>query len=194
MSENGLKSAQDTVATIRSTRYSRVSMALHWLIGVALLAEMGFGFLLDELAPRGTPARTGVINLHKSIGIALGLLIVIRLIWRLTHAPPPFPQTMVPWKRRAALANHRTMYACMVVQPLSGYVASNFSKYGVKFFGTAWPPWGAESPLAYAVFSGLHVYSSWLFAALIVGHIGMSLTHALIERDGVFFRIWPHGN
>lgn len=175
----------------RPQRYDRVSIALHWVIGLALLGETAFGFLLDDIAPRATPARTGVINLHKSIGIVLGVLIVLRLAWRLAHVVPPFPASMPSWKRRAALLNHRVMYACMIVQPLSGYIGSNFSKYGVKFFGTVWAPWGPESPAIYAFFNGLHVAVSWVFTALIAGHIAVALQHALIEHDGVFARIWP---
>ena len=70
------------------------SRALHWLIGVALLGQIGFGFLLDDIAPRDTPARAGVINLHKSFGIVLGLLIVARLAWRLATRRRGWPASM----------------------------------------------------------------------------------------------------
>lgn len=184
------QTASESHADAPTLRYDRTTIALHWLIGLGLLGETAFGFLLDEIAPRGTSARTGVINLHKSLGIVLGLLILLRLVWRLAHTVPPFPASMPPWKRRAALLNHRLMYACMVVQPLSGYIASNFSKYGVRFFGNIWAPWGPESATLYAFFNGLHVAVSWLFTALIAGHTAVALQHLLLERDGVFSRIW----
>src|SRR5450432_4006166 len=72
------------------TRYDRVTAWLHWVIGALLLGEIVFGVLLDAIAARGTPARAGVINLHKSLGIALGIAIVVRIAWRLRHAPPPW--------------------------------------------------------------------------------------------------------
>ena len=53
-----------------TSRYDAVAVALHWLIGVALLVQITFGFLLDEIAPRGTPSRSAVINLHKSFGFS----------------------------------------------------------------------------------------------------------------------------
>ena len=74
-----------------ASRYDTVAIFLHWLIGLALLAQIAFGFLLDELAPRGTPARSGTINLHKSLGLVLALAVVLRLGWRWSHAPPPWP-------------------------------------------------------------------------------------------------------
>ena len=60
-------------------RYGWPAVAFHWVIGLALLAQIAFGFLLDEIAPRGTPARTAMINLHKSFGLILAVVIVARL-------------------------------------------------------------------------------------------------------------------
>jgi cytochrome b561 len=177
--------------TMTRPHYDRVAIALHWLIGIALVAQIGFGFLLDEIAPRGTPSRAAVINLHKSMGIVLGMLIVARLLWRLAHRPPLWPATMPAWQQRAARLSHIALYGCMVTMPVSGYIASNFSKYGVKFFGLALAPWGAERPAVYDAFNGLHVVTGWVFAALVFVHIAAALKHLLVDRDGVFARIWP---
>jgi len=174
-----------------SGKYTRTAIALHWLLGLALLGQICFGFLLDEIAPRGTPARTGVINLHKSCGMVLGVLIALRLVWRYRHAPPPWPANMLRNEQRAARWVHGLLYACMVLMPVSGYVASNFSKYGVVFFGTHLAPWGAELPKVYAVFNGIHVTTAFIFTALIAGHVGAALKHAWVDRDGLFSRILP---
>lgn len=172
-------------------RYDRVAITLHWLIGLALLAQIGFGFLLDDIAPRGTPARAATINLHKSCGIVLGVLIVLRLIWRQRRAPPAWPAVMSAAQQRAATLGHRALYACMLLMPLSGYIASNFSKHGVKFFGAALKPWGPDLPQVYNFFNVIHVATAFVFSALIVGHVAISLKHALIDRNGVFSRILP---
>jgi cytochrome b561 len=172
-------------------RYDRVAIALHWAIGLALLAQIAFGFSLDAIAPRGTPLRAPVINLHKSTGMILGLLIAARLVWRLRHAPPPWPEGVPAWRRRAATLGHRALYACMLVMPLSGYIASNFSKYGVLFFGIALNPWGPELPEVYAVFNGIHVATAWLLTALVAGHVLVALRDLWIDRDGVAGRMWP---
>ena len=172
-------------------RYDRVAAWLHWGIAALLLAEIAFGLLLDEIAPRGTPARAGVINLHKSFGIVLGILIVLRIVWRLGHPPPPWPATMSARRRRAANLGHVALYVCMVVAPLAGYLGSNFSKYGVRFFGVALAPWGPDWPAAYSFLVGLHDASAYLLLALTIGHVAMALKHALIERDGIFARIAP---
>jgi len=173
------------------TRYDGVAIGLHWLIGIALIGQVTFGFLLDEIAPRATPERTAVINLHKSCGIVLGLLIVLRLLWRLRHRPPAWDAGMPPWQQRAARLGHRALYACMLAMPASGYIASNFSKYGLKFFGVALRPWGPELPGVYAAFNLLHMTIGWLFAALIAGHVLMALKHAWVDRDGTLARMLP---
>ncbi|MES2098496.1 MAG: cytochrome b [Pseudomonadota bacterium] len=172
-------------------RYDRIASLLHWLIGVALLGQIVFGFLLDEIAPRGTPARGSVINLHKSLGLVLGALIVLRLLWRLWHRPPAWPQAMPNWQRRAAALGHRALYACMVLMPASGYIASNFSKHGIKLFGTPLAPWGPDIPIVYAAFNLLHVATAWVFTALIVGHVAVALKHAFVDREVIFARIDP---
>ena len=182
---------RDAEPTAPRLRYDRVAALLHWGIGLLLLAEIAFGLLLDEIAPRDTPARGGVINLHKSVGIVIGVLIVVRIAWRLAHPPPPWPATMSIRRQRAAHLGHVVLYACMVVAPLAGYLGSNFSKHGVRFFGVALAPWGPDWPAAYSFLVGLHDASTYLLLALTIGHVAMALKHALIERDGIFTRIAP---
>ncbi|MFO1339490.1 MAG: cytochrome b [Burkholderiaceae bacterium] len=174
-------------------RYDRVAMLLHWAIGLGLLAQMVFGFLLDDLAPRGTPARGAVINLHKSTGLVLLALVAVRLAWRLGHRPPAWPASMSRGAQRAATWGHRALYATMLGLPVAGYVASNFSQHGVKFFGVALAPWGPNLPAVYGFFNGLHVTLAWVLAVLVAGHVLVALRHALLQRDGVFQRMWPAG-
>ena len=158
-------------------KYDPVAVALHWAIGLALIGQIAFGFLLDDLAPRGTPARAGVINLHKSLGLVLLALVAARLGWRLAHRPPPWPPGVPRWQRGAAEWGHRALYACMLLMPLSGYVASNFSRHGVKFFGLALAPWGPDLPAVYRFLVGVHDATAVLFAVLIAGHIAAAAWH-----------------
>lgn len=172
-----------------AVRYDRVAAGLHWLIALWLIAQIAFGFVLDGLAPRGTPARGFFINLHKSSGMVLFVLIAGRLGWRLRHAPPALPSSVSAAQQRLAYLGHGALYACMFVMPLSGYIGSNFSKHGVKFFGLALKPWGPDLPAVYAVFNQLHNATAWLFTALIVGHVLMALKHQLIDKDRLLARM-----
>jgi cytochrome b561 len=171
-------------------RYTRTAIALHWLLVVALVAQIGFGWFLEDV-PRGTPARTIYVNLHKSTGIIIGLIILLRLYWRVTHPAPPLPLTMPAWERVSAKWSHVLLYACMIVMPVSGYVASNFSKYGVNFFNAIkLPPWGIDSSAIYGAFNTTHVITSFVFVTLIAVHALAALRH-LFNHDGAFNRMWP---
>ena len=184
--------APEPAADLRpAQRYTPVAAWLHWLLGAALLAQLGFGFLLDEIAPRGTPARAPVINLHKSVGLVLAVAIAARLAWRFAHAPPPWPPSLSALEQRSARAMHALLYACMAAMPLSGYIASNFSRYGVRFFGLPLEPWGPPLPQVYAFFNGLHVGTAYVFCTLIALHVLAALKHAIVDRDAIVERMLP---
>ncbi len=173
--------------------YDRTARQLHWLIAALLLAQLIFGWWLGDI-PRGTPARGYYVNLHKSTGLLLGLLIVLRLGWRLRHGAPAWPQAMPRWQRTLAAASHHLLYLLMLLVPLAGYLASNFSKHGVKFFNTwVMPPWGADDKAVYSVLNQTHKVGAALLLALIVLHLLAALHHAW-RRDGVFSRMWARSS
>ena len=172
-------------------RYSRTAVALHWVIAFAVLGQIAFGWYLQTV-PRLTPDRTVFVNFHKSTGLAIGLLILVRLAWRLSHPPPPLPASMPAWERGAAKTSHVLLYACMLIMPIAGYTASNFSKFGIKLFNAVLlPPWGADDRAVYAFFNGLHVATSYVFVALIAIHVGAALRHLFFPRHGIFRRMLP---
>lgn len=172
-------------------RYTGTAIALHWLIALLLLGQFAFGLMLNDI-PRGTPERGFYVNLHKSSGILIGLLILLRLGWRLTHRPPPLPNTTPHGQRRAARVSHIALYVCMIALPLSGYLASNFSKHGIKFFNAVrWAPWGPDDKTWYAIFNGTHHLAALLLALLVAVHVLAVAKHMLIDHDGLLLRMWP---
>lgn len=171
-------------------RYTRTAIALHWLVALVVLVQIPFGWALHEI-PTGTPARGWYVNLHKSVGLTLGVVIVLRAAWRWFHPPPTLPDWMPRWQRIGANASHVALYVCMLIMPLSGYVASNFSKWGVRYFNTILlPPWGVDDERIYALFNGTHVVASYLFFGLILAHSASAIRHAS-RHDGILQRMWP---
>ena len=99
------------------------------------------------------------------------------------------PLSLAAWQQRLAASSHHLLYLLMLVLPLSGYLASNFSKHGVKFFNLlALPPWGSDDKAIYAVFNQSHKISVVLLLALVALHLLAALWHGL-RRDGIFSRI-----
>jgi cytochrome b561 len=188
---NPLRDRRGVGAGEAAQRYTRTAIVLHWLIGVALLGQLALGWIVSEI-PRHTPARGYYVNLHKSVGITLGVLIVLRLAWRLTHRPPPMPAFMERWQQRAAITTHLLLYALMVLMPLLGYLASNFSKHGIKFYNLVLlPPWGPDLPAVYKLLNGAHIVCAYVLATLIALHVLAALQHAVLKGDGIFRRMWP---
>ncbi len=168
--------------------YTTVAIVLHWLIALLLFGQIAFGWFLDTV-PRGTPLRGFYVNLHKSTGLTLALLILVRLGWRIAHPAPQLPAFMPAWEKHAAQWSHAALYACMLGMPLSGYIASNFSKYGVKLFNVLMlPPWGMDDARTYSIFNTTHIFLSYAFVALIILHVLAALRHAAL-KDGVLTRM-----
>ena len=166
--------------------YTRTAVVLHWALVAAVFAQIGLGWYMTEL-PLG-PERTPFFTLHKSLGLTAALLIAARIGWRLTHPAPPLPAWLPAWQARAARVNHALLYACMMIMPVAGYVSAEFYKYPTRFWGYALPRWGWESETLNSLFSGIHVYTSYVFVALISLHVAAAVKH-LLRGDGVFERI-----
>jgi len=101
-----------TVATPR--RYTLVAIVLHWLIAAMILFNLATGFF-HQSVPRVAMA------IHISSGITILILSVVRVIWRLTHRPPPFRSDLAPWERALAHLVHFLLYVAMVMMPLTGW-------------------------------------------------------------------------
>ena len=169
--------------------YPRTAVALHWVLVLLVFALYGLGWYMVGI-PKGTPPVAYFYNLHKSLGIVAALPIVLLILWRVTNTPPPLPGSLPAWQVRAAHVNHLLFYICLVVLVASGFIESNFTKFGIKFFGYPLPILGWEDKTLYRIFNRIHVYTSYFFAALIAVHSGAALKHWLIDRDGVFQRMW----
>jgi cytochrome b561 len=98
---------------------------------------------------------------------------------------------MPRWQRNAAHGSHFLLYACLILQPLWGYLGSTFTKYPIRYFGLALPHWGWDSPALKDLFGALHLGTAWLLMAVIAIHVGAALKHLLVDRDGIFQRMWP---
>lgn len=179
-------------------RYSAVAMALHWLIAAALAFQMGLGGALEDLTPQ-----TGLFaaaQLHKSIGICILLLSLLRLGWR-WYRPRPAALPDSRLNHRLAHLVHIGLYAFMVGAPLSGWLLVSSSKLGIDtylFDSLYWPhiPFigGLEAPVRAAINAEAgqaHHYLGWMGLALFALHIIGALRHQFIKSEPLLARIWP---
>ncbi|GAA5263625.1 superoxide oxidase [Acidiphilium sp. MT5] len=180
-------------------RYTRIAVLLHWAIAAMILVNIGLG-LGANYAPDAWVRP--MIDLHKSIGITVLGLVLARLIWRLTHRPPPFPASYRPWERRVAHGAHLALYGLILALPITGWIHdsawSAAASHPLVLFGVI--PWfrlGFVMHLAPAtkhhwhlLFAAIHTYCGYALYALLTLHIAGALKHQFIDKVPELQRMW----
>ena len=170
-------------------RYSTVAIVLHWLIALALGFQLALGFSMphDE---RGF----ALFQLHKSVGVTILVLTVLRLAWRLFRRPPAAVES--GFQGLLAKAVHTLLYAFMALAPLTGWamVSTDASRIPTLLYGTVpWPhlplPGALNEPL-----EEVHELLAWIGLALVVLHVAGALRHQFLLRDGLLRRMGPGGS
>ena len=169
-------------------KYTRTAIALHWLIALAVIVQFCWGWWMQGIPKQPPGIRADAFNLHKSVGMTILMLMSVRLLWRWGHPPPAFP-AMPKWQAALAHVVHATLYAVLLLHPLSGYLGSVFSGYPVKLFGMTLPAWGHNDPALKNFFSASHFVTSWVLLAAVTLHVAGALKHALVDRDGLLARM-----
>src|SRR5262249_40536797 len=130
--------------------------------------------------------------IHRPLGIAILILVVIRFVNRLLNPPPPFPETMSRAERLVAKASEYTMYGLMFVLPLVGWGMLSAARYPIVLFGTLQLPFILPHDVAlYAILRTTHTILAYLFFLTFMAHFGAILFHTLIVRDGILKRMVP---
>ena len=182
------------------TRYGDVAVTLHWLIAAGVIANIALGLYFADL-PHSDPNKFTLTQTHKSIGLTVLLLSLLRVGWRLVHPVPPLPADMGPLMRIAARTTHFMLYVLIVAIPLSGWALVSASPLGLPtmYFGLfPWPqlPFLADLPRAMKrlwahQFGAIHVFLAWSMIVLASIHILAALYHQFVRRDEVLGRMLP---
>ncbi len=170
--------------------YTRTAIVLHWLVAALVLVNIALilsvRFWPDE-------AVRPVINTHKSIGITVLGLALMRWSWRATHPPPPLPATYASWERVVSRAVHWGFYVLIVAIPLTGWIMDsawkNAAQNPMSLFGLIpWPRIGivmSQEPALrdqiHDEFGIAHFWLGWAFGALFVLHVAGVLKHQFID-------------
>lgn len=162
-------------------RYNNVAAAIHWLTAILVVAQIYVGVTFGDM-PRG-PARGEWFTWHKTLGVTILILAVIRLAWRLAHKPPPFPPELPRWERLAAVWNHRAFYVVLFGLPLTGLAAVSGGADepttrlvgGIPFLLIPGLSENAGDTLG-----GLHELLVWATLALLALHVAAALKHQFL--------------
>ena len=172
------------------SRYTLVAQLLHWVIAALIVTQFALAWSADDL-PLGMH-KLALLARHKSFGMTVLMLAILRLLWRFMNPPPPLPAGMSPPERLAARFTHIAFYVLLFAMPITGWLMSSAKNYSVSWFGKfTWPNLIAPNETAFAFFKSTHEYLSDALFAIAVLHILAALKHHFWNKDDVFVRMLP---
>ena len=171
--------------------YDPVARAAHWLTFILVAAEFIVGWCMPEIEWGTEP--TGLIGIHLVLGGSLVIVVLFRLVWRLTHAAPPPLSSLPGWQRWSAGVTHLALYGLLLVMSLSGWAAAAARQWPVRAFGL-FPLPAIVAPEAKIGFELGDIHAdtlSWGLLGVIGLHVLAALYHRFIKRDAVLKRMLP---
>ncbi len=192
-----------------TTRYTKTAVILHWLIAIAIFAMFALGWFMADLlkaAPKQSAfdifnwgiytwhtseeisPRSFYFNLHKSIGVSIAALIIIRILWRIAYKPPALLTTYKAWERKLATGTHHLLYLLMIALPASGIIMSTYSKYGIKWFGMPFISGFDNKPLR-EFYTQVHVVIGIILLVIVGVHFLGALKHKFVDKDETLKRM-----
>lgn len=184
----GSSSVAITSAPEAGHGYTAIAKTLHWIMAAILFGLFGLGIYMADLPL--SPEKLQLYSWHKWAGVTFFLLVWLRLLWRATHRPPPFPVQMTAGQKRAAHLGHLALYVLMLAIPLSGWLMSSAKGFQTVWFGVIPLPDLIErnrelGDILVLVHKGLAVS----LMILVIGHTTMALKHQFKDRDGTLSRM-----
>ena len=171
----------------RAIRYAGLVVAIHWLSAALILSQIYLGFAFADL-PKGSAERAELFTLHKTVGVAILLLALVRLAVRLIDAPPPYPTSFPKWERRVAVWSHRLFYFLMIALPVTGLAAVSKRAVGgwTELVGGSWFP-----VVPIPALGGGHELLAFALIGLVVLHIFAALKNQFLTGGPVAGRMPP---
>jgi len=171
-------------------RHQSLTIALHWSTVLLVLTQFTFAFLHDQVGNAGV--RRDLLTAHRSLGIAIWLLALGRVAWRILGMRLlPFPASMSRWHQWGARLSEWTLYGLLLAQPLSGMAATVFGGRSFNLFGIQVPSLMAPDKGWAASAQALHTLGAYALAILVLVHASAAVLHRIIANDGVLDSMLP---
>ena len=177
---------------IRNTvhRWGAAAQLLHWLIVALIITQFTLATLFDDLPP--SARKLALLARHKSVGITILMLAVLRLLWRSTNPTPPLPATLRPWERSLARLTHALLYLLLFAVPLAGWTMSSARGFPVSWFGFfTLPDLVPKNKALYEVLVTTHGILAWTLGVVAIIHMLAALKHHFVLKDDVLRRMLP---
>lgn len=176
-------------------RYTLLQRGLHWLIALLMLGALaggtlfylyGFEGLRDTF---GMGVTNAVYKYHKTVGVLILGLMLLRLVLRLRLGAPAKLESLTPMERRLSTGVQHLLYAALIALPVLGWLATAAGGFPVEFFNWTLPGLIAKDPALSETLFTLHGLTALAVAGLLALHIAGALRHWLVKKDGVMQRM-----
>jgi cytochrome b561 len=185
-------------SNVLSQRYTGIAIILHWAIAVFILFNLAVGFFMEGFE---LPLRGQVVGMHVSAGMSVLGLVILRILWRMSHQPPAFAPDMAAWEARLAHVAHALLYFMMVAMPLTGWSilsahplkpTSGVHVWGLLTLPPVMPVARLADPLqtrVHDLFVDIHSVGGWIMLGLMLLHVAGALKHQFMDRHAEFARM-----
>lgn len=177
-----------------STSYTRVAVWLHWIIALMIIGQIIGGKYM--MAMDAGASKYELFQLHKSFGMIILILSIVRLLWRITHRAPALPAGMSAFERLGAKASHIGFYVLMIGTPLAGWIMVSAATPSIttRIFKTITVPDfpGVPRDETFAAFmENTHEFLATAIILLLAVHVGAALKHHFVNKDDILTRMIP---
>ena len=174
----------------RTDHYPATSKLLHWLVAICVLTTAPVAIAMVSVSEG--PTQNALYNFHKSLGVVILILMILRLINRLTVGAPIADPGIEPWQKTASSIVHTSFYVLLLAMPIVGYIANSVYGASTPFFGLFdLPPIASKNEALATQLFTIHRWVGWLLIVLVLTHVGAALYHYFIRHDNVLQRMLP---
>jgi cytochrome b561 len=172
------------------TRWGHVSQFLHWLIVVLIITQVILASIAEDL-PIGIK-KLATYARHKSVGLTILGLVVLRLLWRWLNPTPTLPTTLKPYERTLAGLTHFALYLILFAMPLTGWMMTSARGFPVSWFGFfQLPDFVPKNDTLYKAMKETHDLLATALYAVVFLHVAAALKHHFFLKDDVLRRMLP---
>ena len=169
--------------------YSLTARVFHWVTAILVLAAIPMAIIMNNIGPGSL--QNVLFDTHRSLGVLVLPIALIRLFWRFGHPPPVLPDDIPAAQQFVANLTHYALYALLIVQPILGWVATSAYRAPITVFWlfTLPPIWPENRAFSERLFE-VHMWMGIAMALLLCAHIGAALFHHFVRRDRILIRMW----
>jgi cytochrome b561 len=170
--------------------YTRTAITLHWLVALLILVAFPLGLVMHELAL--SPLKLKLYAWHKWLGVTVFAFALIRVLWRITHTPPPEPEAVPTWQKLVARLAHGALYALILLIPLTGWLMSSAKGFQTVYLGVLpLPDLLTKSESLGELLGEVHEQLNHLLLILVIVHTAAAVKHHRVDKDDVLARMAP---